>query len=220
MQASTRGRPRAVEFPPAARRSCCLPLGRRLRLRPKEGGGRNATGLARPSQRLTHPPTGELSPMAFLGGGVCRGRGPSPPPGASSGLSPAVECVAAAGDSRAKPRTHRPPPPHDEGNAFVIGGGEAAARRIFRNRTARYRPSKSVNPGWTPDARDASRATRGADCAPAVLLRLGHPGLRVLRRLRAQRAGGRHAVDLRRADDERASAGRAPRCRARCRWAA
>ena len=32
------------------------------------------------------PPTGELSPMAFLGGGVCRGRGRSPPPDASSDL--------------------------------------------------------------------------------------------------------------------------------------
>src|SRR5438128_5581863 len=35
-----------------------------------EGGGRNATGLARQSRRSIEPPTGELSPMAFLGGGV------------------------------------------------------------------------------------------------------------------------------------------------------
>ena len=51
-----------------------------------EGGGRNATGLARPSQRSVQLPTGELSPMAFLGGGVCRMRGRSPPPDASSDL--------------------------------------------------------------------------------------------------------------------------------------
>ena len=67
-------------------RELCLPLCRRQRLRHEEGGGRNATGLARQSQRSMRLPTGELSPMAFLGGGVCRRRGPSPPPGASSDL--------------------------------------------------------------------------------------------------------------------------------------
>src|SRR5262249_43591667 len=50
------------------------------------GGGRNATGLARHRRRSLRSPTCEPSPMAFLGGGVCRERGPSPPPDASSGL--------------------------------------------------------------------------------------------------------------------------------------
>src|SRR5881392_4088439 len=63
-----------------------LPLCRRLAFGTHEGGGRNATGLARQSQRLMQPPTGELSPMAFLGGGVRRTRCPSPPPHASSDL--------------------------------------------------------------------------------------------------------------------------------------
>src|SRR2546422_1638491 len=52
----------------------------------REGGGRNATGLARPSKRSTQMPTDELSPMAFLGGGIWGGRGRSPPPDASSAL--------------------------------------------------------------------------------------------------------------------------------------
>src|SRR5437868_15422307 len=64
----------------------CLPLWRRHRLRHEEGGGRNATGLARQSPQSMQMPTGELSPMAFLGGGVWGGRGRSPPPDASSDL--------------------------------------------------------------------------------------------------------------------------------------
>ena len=44
------------------------PLHRRRRLRCKEGGGWNATDLARQSRRSTRLPTGELSPMAFLVG--------------------------------------------------------------------------------------------------------------------------------------------------------
>src|SRR5437868_13187700 len=63
-----------------------LPLCRRLTFGTYEGGGRNATGLARLSQTWMQLPTGELSPMAFLGGGVCRTRGRSPPPDASSDL--------------------------------------------------------------------------------------------------------------------------------------
>src|SRR5436853_4216501 len=46
-----------------------LPLCRRLAFGTHEGGGRNATGLARQSQSLMQSPTGELSPMAFPGGG-------------------------------------------------------------------------------------------------------------------------------------------------------
>jgi hypothetical protein len=64
----------------------CLPLCRRQTPSTREGGGRNATGLARQLRRSTWQPTGELSPMAFLGGGACRGRVRSPPPGATSCL--------------------------------------------------------------------------------------------------------------------------------------
>ena len=70
-------------------------------------------------------PTGELSPMAFLGGGVCRGRGRSPPPGASSGLArPSNAWIRSAMAGPNRGRTVLPPR-HDEGDAFVAGGGEA-----------------------------------------------------------------------------------------------
>jgi hypothetical protein len=66
--------------------------GRVLRL-PLEGGGRNATGLARLTQRTTEAPTGELSPMAFLVGvGVQRAR-QTPPPDAPNELAPQGACA-------------------------------------------------------------------------------------------------------------------------------
>ncbi len=115
-----------------------LPLCRRRCLRHEEGGGRNATGLARPSRRSTHPPAGELSPMAFLGGGVCRGRGPSPPPDASSDLNRPSSALTGrrwpiqAADASPSPLIRI------EGNAFDAGGG-ATRRNRAAARQQRWR---------------------------------------------------------------------------------
>ena len=109
-----------------------LPLCRRLTFGTYEGGGRNATGLARQLIRPTKPPTGELSPMAFLGGGVSRGRGPSPPPDASSDLDrPLAYAVRSAMADLNRGRMALPPL-RDEGNAFVAGGGEDAPPARWR----------------------------------------------------------------------------------------
>src|SRR5204862_7885601 len=108
-----------------------LPLCRRLAFGTHEGGGRNATGLARQLIRPTKPPTGELSPMAFLGGGVSRGRGPSPPPDASSDLDrPLAYAVRSAMADLNRGRMALPPR-HDEGEPS--SQGEASMRRLCRH---------------------------------------------------------------------------------------
>ena len=78
-----------------------LPLCRRHCLRHNDGGGRNATNLARHHQRSTRSPASELSSMAFPGGGVLSRVMPRPHqvrPAAWTGC-----CVCGdAGDGRSK----------------------------------------------------------------------------------------------------------------------
>ena len=70
-----------------------LPVRRRLCLRGKEGRGRNATGLACPSQRSMRLSTCELSPMAFLGGGCLSRARPVTPTRCVQRFGPADEFV-------------------------------------------------------------------------------------------------------------------------------
>ena len=65
---------------------------RALRL-PLEGGGWNATGLARRTPRETTNSPGELSPMAFLVGVSVRRVRQTPPPDAPNELAPQGSCV-------------------------------------------------------------------------------------------------------------------------------
>ena len=63
----------------------------------------------------------------------------------------------------------------------------------------------SIRPRRTRTITDGRRVCPAASSGapPAVLLRLDHPGLRLLRRVLTPGRRGRHAVDLRRADDAR-----------------
>ena len=220
MQASTRGRPRAVEFPGRAP-ELLPPPGSKAAPSTQRRGRTERHELSSPVATISAPADRRAKSDGVPRWGCLSRARPVTPIRCVQQLSPAVECLALpaiAGPSRGRTVL---PPPDDEGIAFVIGGGEEAARRSSgTSRAPGIEARRARHPRRTADARAAIRAPRGADGAAAVLLRLDHPGLRVLRRLRAQRAGRRHAVDLRRADDERASAGRARRCRARCRSAA
>jgi hypothetical protein len=123
-----------------------------------EGGGRNATGLARQWQRSMRPTTSELSPMAFLGGGVSSRMRPVTPTRCVQRLGSAV--VRAALSAMADPSRGRIalPPLHDEGNAFVIGGGEGAspvsashnACGLFATRRHAPRTHRSILPRLHP----------------------------------------------------------------------
>ena len=143
-------------------------------LRHKEGGGRNATGLARPSRRSTQLPTGELSPMAFLGGGVLSRVRPVTPTRCVQRLSPAVECAvmsAMAGLSRGRIAL---PPRHDEGNAFDTGGGDSrfasrlkAVRRLGRaSAMTQHSRRASSCVGSALRSTQPTRATSGSALRP------------------------------------------------------
>ena len=125
-----------------------LPLRRTLRVRRKEGGGWNATGLARLSQRSTRPPTGELSPMAFLVGVTARQPAWTPPPGAPGSLSPAVAGVD--GSALAGLSDGAPPSPLDMTKAKPSSQGEAKAWLVGSH--GRFVPAKqrSRRPPLTP----------------------------------------------------------------------
>ena len=93
--------------------------------------------------------------------------------------------------------------------AWRPGDAEDWTRSTHRRRadSRHSRPSachRSVRGARAPSLMVvASALPRRPDAAPAVLLWLDHPGLRVLRRVLAPGRRGRHAVDLRRADDAR-----------------
>ena len=97
-------------------------------LRHEEGGGRNATGLARQSPRSMRLPTGELSPMAFPRWGCL----PPTPRVTPTRCVQRLRSAAQVEDGLAMADLNRGrtalPPRHDEGGAFVVGGGDAAAR--------------------------------------------------------------------------------------------
>src|SRR5262245_1543927 len=84
-----------------------------------------------------------------------------------------------------------------------------ATRTLTSRTTVRWRMRDG---SWDTNLRPTERKSstvphdvgrHPAGRAHAVLLRLGDPGLCVPGRLRAAGAGGRHALDLRRADDAR-----------------
>ena len=111
-----RSRPPAAGRPnvmPATSSPCagfCLPLRRRLCLRCKDGGGRNATGLARPWQGSTRPPD-RRAKSDGVPRWACLSRAlPVAPTRCVQRLGPGVECAERLADARSKPRTHRPPP--------------------------------------------------------------------------------------------------------------
>ena len=84
-------------------------------------------GFSSPIATENRATTGELSPMAFLVGVRLPRARTATPTRRVQRLGPAVECAvlsAMAGPSRGRAAL---PPLHDEGIAFVIGGGEAAA---------------------------------------------------------------------------------------------
>ena len=119
-----------------------LPLCRRLAFGTYEGGGRNAAGLARPSRRPTRPPTGELSPMAFPGGGVCRIRDPSPPPDASSDLDRLLAHAVSSATADLNRGRMALPPLHDEGSPS--SQGEATSRPLSRHTSSRGAKTESA----------------------------------------------------------------------------
>jgi hypothetical protein len=124
-------------------------------LRHKAGGGRNATGLARRSQRSPRPPTGEPSPMAFLGGGVLSRARRATPTRCDQRLGSAV--AHAAKSEMADPSRGRIalPPRHDEGTAFVAGGGNP--RIAWRLKTSRRLGGASALTQHTFPSQPASR---------------------------------------------------------------
>src|SRR5436190_19733045 len=89
--------------------------------------------------------------MAFLGGGVLSRARPVTPTRCVQRFGPAVECAARS--AMAGPNRGRTvlPPLHDEGNAFVIGGGNLAA------------PASAQQFAWRKDR--ASNA-KSATCSP------------------------------------------------------
>src|SRR6185436_19299143 len=101
-------------------------------LRHAEGGGRNATGLARHRQHSLRSPTSELSLMAFLGGGVSSRVLAVTPTRCVQQLGSAVapaDRAAMADPSRGRIAL---PPLRIEGSAFDAGGGEPSATMVKR----------------------------------------------------------------------------------------
>jgi hypothetical protein len=85
---------------------------------PLEGGGWNATDLARSSPSALRNQTGELSPMAFPVGVTLPRAAQTPPPGAPRSLGFADESADRL--AQAKPSDGAPPSPLEgEARAFL-----------------------------------------------------------------------------------------------------
>ena len=72
--------------------------------------------------------------MAFLGGGVLLRARPFTPTRSVQRLSQAVVCAAKSVMARLSRGRSALPPLHDEGNAFVVGGGDVAAPVLDKHR--------------------------------------------------------------------------------------